>query len=266
MQGTLRVTVAVQCWGAAGLRLLHPGWSPLAQMKTVAAEAEIGHYAALDYGTAAFLVAAGLLSLTRPMWPVLLPVVGLFAADAVAPIGADDNWLLYPAAAARAASIVAPLALALLDWFPPKARFSLARFLIAIAGIRYATAATFAAWGLIAIAESRHPGTLSSALTAIPSEFGQTSLSPDAAGWAMALVGAIHWAFAMNVVSTRSRMVVAMLAGWALLCAALPIYAVGARGLLDAAVRAAEVGAPLVLVLYWTRAIEERGDVLRAAA
>ena len=263
IQGTLRVTVALQCWGVAGLRFLVAGDSPLSRMWSIAKGIDSSQFVLVDQVIGGLLLACGVLCLTRPCWPVLIPLTVLFVGDAVAPIGTDENWLAYPRAIAAAATGAAPVALLLVDWYPPKARFSLARFLIAIAIVRYAVAMTFLSLGLLTIHESRFAGPIAEVVAGIPQRMADASLSPDAVGWALSLLGAIHFAFAMNIGTTRSRGIAASLAVWGLLWTAAPMFASGARGLLELMQHFARVGLPIALVLYWMRSIEERGDVLR---
>ena len=266
MTASLRVTVALQCWGAAGLRLLAPGRSPLSTMWSVAKGMEPDRFVLVDQVIGGVLLAAGLLCLTRPMWPVMIPLTVLFVGDAVAGIGYDQSWLSWPRAIAASATAAAPVALMLIDWFPPRARFSLARFLISVAIVRAAVALTFAALGLLAIHESRFPGPIADVIAKTPQQLAGVSLSENAVGWVLALVGAMHLAFAMNIAATRSRGMSAALAAWGLVWAAAPIFAFGARGVLDLLHDFARIGLPIVLLLYWIRAIEERGEVLRAAS
>ena len=263
MQATLRVTVALQCWGTAAARLLDAGSSPFVYMRSIGLDQPVAELAWMDQAAGGFLLAAGLLSLTRPAWPVLILVTVIFAADAFAPVGFDPGWLSWLSVGVGAASIIAPVALLLIDWWPPKARFSLARFLIAILFVRYAVGGTFLALGLKAIHQSRHAGDLTTQLQAVADRTAGRALTEDAAGWALALIGAISLAFALNVLASRSRGMMCALAVWGLLLVSLPLLSEGAFGVCLVFGRLAWVGLPIVLLLYWSRSIEEGAEVLR---
>ena len=217
----------------------------------------------VDQATGAALLVCGLLSLTRPCWPVLIPVTLVLAGDAAAPLGSAPGWLSWLGLAIAAATFVAPVALMLVDWYPPRARFSLARFLIALLLARYAVVATFLAIGVKALHESRHAGSLVRLVQAVPEQLAGRPLHAEALGWVLTLLGAFTIAFALNMLIARNRGMAAALVAWGLLLLVMHLFAEGARGLLEMAARFAWLGLPTVLLLYWSRSIEERGDVLR---
>lgn len=263
IQAALRVTVALQCWGLGAMKLLDAGNSAFVQMRAMGKHVDPSSLAWLDQATGGFLLAAGLLALTRPIWPLLFVVCVAFAAEAFAPVGMSVGWHGWVLMATWGGAIVAPVALLLIDWFPPKARFSLARFLIAITMVRYGVAIAALALGLQAVYESRHAGTLAEHLQRVAESAAGRTLSDDALGWSLALIGAVCLAMGLNVLASRAWGVMAMLGVWGLLLAATHLVASGAYGVAEFLSRFAWAGLPVALALYWSRSVEDRGDVLR---
>lgn len=260
---TLRVVVAAQCFGAAILRFVNAGESNIAILIAKSQEAELSRLVTIDQVTGGLLVACGMFSLTRPCWPVLGPLMLYFVCESVAKLGQGESWLLYIEPVEHAARICAPMALMLIDWFPPAAKFSLWRFMTTGSIIRTAAACTFAGHGLVALENALNGGHFHT-LVQDASWFLLDRSLPDAiVSMALAIIGSVDVAVAFNLLLTRSRSIAAWMVFWGFITAGSRIFHYPAfEGIGQMLVRFANGGAPLVVFLYWTLAVREREHMI----
>lgn len=261
--GTLRVVVSAQCFGAGALRFLRPGESNIAALLSAGQRVDTALLPTVDQVTGGILIACGIFSLTRPCWPILGPLVVFFFSDSVAKLGQGEHWTLYVEPIEHAVRIATPLALLLVDWYPPKSKFSLWRFMSAGTVIRQATAATFLGHGVIALHSALHGGAFALLIQGASWHLTDRSLPDEVVSYALVAIGAIDIAVALNLMLTRSRAVAVYMVSWGFLTAASRVFVFdGLEGVAEMIVRFANGGAPLVVFLYWTLAIREREHVI----
>jgi hypothetical protein len=257
LQGALRVTVAVQCWGAAAQAVQGSGLSPPMQLLQAArvipeALAERG-----DALAAAVLVVIGLAVLVRPNWPGLLATVGWFAAAAAAAVlGPGESWdWLSPGE--QLVRIAAPMSLALLDWWPPRARFSLGRFLVALWMLRATAGLSTIAQGIKTLADTLHREQLYELLEGfVVCCIGPAPPVEHHERW-LGLVGGLDVGLALAFLTVRSRPAAGLLIGWNVLRIGAWTLAFGTQGYSETLLRVAQAGGPLVILLFWLLTVRE---------
>jgi len=245
----LRLVVAVQCWGVA-LRRFHVGlestigdvlfhdleWSEAAMLLT-------------EDAAAWCMLAAGVLTLLRPCWPVLGPVSLWMLLLSLAQVWRDDGFVPQLEPLEQAARVCAPLALLLIEFWPPKRTLTPGRTQIAVQLLRIGTALTFFGHGLVAL--WHNPQFIDLIITSGQKLLGK-SIPESACKEALTVIGYIDIALAVALCCTRSRAVAGYMAFWGVVTAASRIVHQGESGIHEALVRAANGGAPLVLLLYWS--------------
>ena len=261
--GSLRVATAVQCFGAAGVQFLEAGGSAVAEMLRAGGRPMPADFVTIDRAVGGLLIACGLFSLTRPCWPVLLPVTLWFLADAIAPLSAGTDWWLFLGPAAKAASVLVPAALMVVDLYPPKAKFSLMRFLVGGSACRAGAVVSFAGLGLSALYDARFGGDLLTTVKKAIWVFRGQTPSDETASYALLVVGAVCFAGAMNLAAARTRGVAAAMVGLGLLLAGANVFLRGPAGALYFLKGVGPAGAALVTFWYWTLSIREREGQLR---
>ena len=260
---TLRVTTAAQCFGAAAVTLWQAGESPVAQMMAVGRDLSAEQTLLLDRVAAVCLAASGMFSLTRPCWPVLLPVTAWFAADAAAPLSAGDEWWRWLGPLAAAASVLVPATLMLIDLYPPRAKFSLARFLIGGLFVRSGAAAAFLGVGGQCLYHARAGGGPASMMHRAGWVLTGQTLHEDVVAYGLLGTGAVLVGLAINLMAARAR---AVAAAMTVLGAALAVCEVFRHGPIGAAHMLQQLslaGAPATVFLYWAVSIREQDGQLR---
>lgn len=260
---TLRVAVAAQCFGAAILNLARPGTSNLAVL-LVEAEKMLPDKAILfDQIAGGLLAACGMFSLTRPCWPVLGPVTIYFLANAFAKLGQGEHWTLYLEPLEHAARIALPLGLLILDWYPPRLKFSLFRFMTTGSLARTAAAVTFASHGVVALNHAISGGHFVTLIQDAAWYLADRSIPDGVVSLVLGAIGGIDIAVALNLLLTRSRFVSGWMVFWGFATAGSRIFHFPAvEGVGEMLVRFANGGAPLVVFLFWTLAVREREHVI----
>ncbi|MCA9054178.1 MAG: hypothetical protein KDA75_10100 [Planctomycetaceae bacterium] len=252
---TLRIAVAVQCWGAAGERLHADGDFGLLKFLTgPAGFADSAATAVLDKA-AWGLLACGFLTLVRPCWPVLIGVTGWFAF--VAAIGgASHNDVLLPVA--HGARYLVPLALLLLDFWPPPAKFSLGRAMVALFFLRLGIVLTFAGYGFVALQQSRAGGPFVELVSGSAANVFRHQLTTEQAQTALGVIGGMNLGLALGLLLVRSRAMVLFMAAWGGLAAMSHVLALGPQAWDEVLILAASCGGPASLFFYWWLAVREQ--------
>lgn len=257
LKATLRVVVAVQCLGAAGRVLSMGAESTIARFLmfnqgwTEARALQVDQYGAYA------LIACAILTLLRPCWPVLLPVTAWFAATSAMAVIRDEGAVPVLEPFEHAARYGAPLALLLLDFWPPTLKSHLGRTALCMWILRLAAAATFAGHGIVALLHGMEGGHFVDLLTAFCEKVLGRQISEGDARWALAVIGGIDLGLAVNVVVSRSKPVVLYMAFWGFATASTRIVLMGLEAWPEVLIRAANGGIPLVLLLYWTLSIRQ---------
>lgn len=264
VQGTLRVLVAIECFGLAAGRLhlnrttpftefLAPGygWGPeqIARVETNAA-----------YG----LIVAGILTLFRPSWAFLVPVVVWVAGIAATSALAGESFLSKIEAVEHCVRVMCPLALLLIDFWPPKVRPTLAFCLSSIGLLRLASVVTFTAHGIAALYQFQNPnaGQLTEIVTLSLQNLFQYDVTAINAQRALAGIGAIEVAMATALMSSRNRGVAMGMFLWGLSVAMSYTLAYGSEGYDQTLIRIGMGGAPLCVLLFWLKAVQEQQPLI----
>jgi len=259
VQATLRIVVAVQCWGVAANWL--SGGAHAAALQFAMEHGGMAASAAsrLDNIVSVAMLACGVLTLTRPCWPVLLPVAGWMVSESVFKLILNDQWL---EPAEHAVRYLAPLALVLIDFWPPRLKFALGWAAMALWMLRAGAAATFAGHGLVAIFQSGTGGPFVGLITHSAETVLGATVTEDQARVVLAVIGGVDIGVALNMLICRSRGVAFWMMFWGFAAAASRVTAYGPERYYDILIRIANGGVPAVIWLYWMRAIREQPSTL----
>ena len=269
---TLRISIAIQCLGLAREALLFQ--SPVFEF--LWNSPDVG---GLGWNEArvvwihqiagwCLVVSAGL-TLVRPCWPVLMPVVlwQLLHVIAKTRMGGDPFYEIN--LLAQSTRILAPLGLMLLDPWPLDSwqrrtrpmkpdlsakHLSAERVTAAFVLLRIAVAITFAAHGFEAW--QRHPKFVDFNIVVAHDLLGW-SVTQDTAEAILAAIGTIDLVAAvLLLLGRRWRAVVFYMAFWGLVTALARVVYAGAAEFSvtyhQTFVRACHAGVPLAIGLYWT--------------
>lgn len=255
VQATLRIAVALECWGLAAARLAHgDDWGLTSLMTQQLGFNAVMAEASLD-NVARGLVLCGLLTLFRPCWPVLLPVTVCFAAVSAA------GPLLGTAPhqpATHAVRYLTPLALLLLDFWPPHVKFSLGRAIVAFLFLRLGIVMSFAAQGWLAINQSRAGGPLVQQLETALSRVLQWTSTTAQTQTVLGVIGGLYIGLALGLLLVRSRGIAALLTLCGGLAAMTYVIAGGPTAWDQTLLHAVSAGAPAALFLHWWLAVKEQ--------
>ena len=257
LKATLRVIVAIQCLGAATQNLSMGVEWPVANFLVV--EMDYGRVMVDQYATyAAYaLIACGILTLLRPCWPVLLPVTVWFIAGSLVKVVRNESPLSILEPVEHAARYTAPLALMVLDFWPPSFKSHLGRTVVAMWLLRLAAAATFIGHGLVALYQAVNGGHFIDLLTSTTSAVLGRDLSMDEARAGLSIIGGVDLGVAISLLCSRAKPVALYMAAWGFATAATRMIAAGPAAFPETLVRVANGGLPLVLLLYWSLSIKE---------
>ncbi len=252
---TLRIVVALECWGLAASWLA--AQDDLGMLNFLQQQMQwTPETAALWMNRSAWaLVACGVLTLLRPCWPVLIPVIACFGCVAAASTVSENNPILP---AIHAVRILAPAVLLLLDFWPPKTDFSLGRATVAIFLLRLGSSATFLGIGLVCLDQARTGGPLVELLAQTLEKGFQKSPTADQAQRWLGWIGSLDVALGLGVLFCRSRFFALAMAVWGTLWMACRLLAFGPEAYHLVLIRAAVGGAPAALFVYWLMAVREQ--------
>jgi hypothetical protein len=253
----LRVVVAIQCWGAAADRLHGRSISDFARHAFQGLDPASAEAIQFDRFVAIALLLMGLLVLVRPAWVALLAVLGWFTVQAVGALTAADGTTNWIVPAEQLVRIMAPLSLALIDWWPPKLKFSLGRFLFAMGLLRIAATVSIAAGGVSMLISGGDPSRLLPLAKKALVMIGSADPSDATAGMAMGLIGGIDLGMALSLIATRSRGVAVLVGLWSVWRICLWTLAYGPQGYSETLLRVAQAGAPLAMAAFSYLAVKE---------
>lgn len=252
---TLRIAVTLGCWGTAMARLSRGddfGLTPLLALQAGFTPATAD--ALLD-NIARGLAVCGLLTLVRPCWPVLLPVTAWFVFVAAAgPLFTGEPFR----PATHAARYLTPLALLLLDFWPPRTKFSIGRAMVALLLLRLGIIVTFAAEGVLAILQSRAGGPLAAQLATALERVVRWSAATEQAQTALGVVGGLYLGLALGLLLVRSRGISLLMTLCGAMGAMTYVIAGGADAWPQTLLHAVAPGAAFALFLYWWLAVKEQ--------
>lgn len=256
IQATLRVTVAVVCWGWAARQLHLKVPSPVAGLLDSWLHVDPARVAGIESITSYALIAVGIITLIRPCWFVLLPAnLWLTLAAVGVGIQSDEHKLL--AALEHAAGAVAPLALMLIDFWPPRVKFSLGMHATGLWLLRIGASVAFIAQGTHALIQGHFGGPWHDVMAQALDHLARREFSDRDVSFALAVLGACDIAvgFALWIRRSRIAAIVAALVG--IVAAGFFTAAFGETRYADTLIRAAIIGGPATLLCHWWLAIIE---------
>lgn len=257
VQGTLRVFVALQCWGYAAAHLHFGAKSAMARMLEREFFLPAGDTGFIDQGTAIALAIAGMSCLLRPAWPILFC---LFVGQIV--FVGSKAWLSeggHPALVLmqHGTMLFSPIILACADLWPSRQKFSLG-FWIAIAALmRLAICASLLGIGLQSILDSHNQGELLRVSTGtLRLVTGQTPTTESAQS-ALCIAGALQFGLGLTLLLARSRAAASLATLVGTLTAASYSLGLGMAGYPRTLTHLILAGMSAALGLFWMNAIQE---------
>ena len=259
VQGALRVAVSVQCAGAAIAEWQRTDDSPV--LALLRSTYEIPSEGTLQFGTyAAYALGiAALLTLMRPLWPLLVIVTFWFGACAVARYLETEQ---APAAGALIIHVVSPLVLLLVDFWPPPLAFSIGRATVSLALLRMGIILSLGFHAALVWCELADPGRWSQLVDQAVRVMEVPSAGAGLTRQVLAAILALDAALAVNLLLSRSRPAALLPAAWCIALAALPLIARGPDAAAESLLLASAGGAPLALGLYWMMSVKEQPPII----
>lgn len=255
VRASLRVSVALMCWGLAaqGLSdsaessavavLLSRGWVP----EDRAAEC-------LQWASYA-MIACGIFTLMRPCWFVLVPVVAWTGAGAAAAAMLDNDPVRT---LDQSVLVIAPFSLLLIDFWPPPLKFSLGRTRFSLGLLRTAAAASLFAQAALFVREIGGTAAFAGSLEAAIHQFKPIELAEPRMSQLLAGLAAVNVAFGLVLLTARQRDVVFFSVLWSIALAAIPVVANGMAGVPLMMTDVPRAGSALAICLFWMLAVKEQ--------
>lgn len=257
VQATLRVFVALQCWGYAAAHLQFGAQSAWARLLEKEFFRPASEAALVDQGAAVLLAICGMICLLRPAWPVLL---GLCLGQAVfvgSKVWLHEGGLPIIVVARHAAVVLSPLILGCADFWPGRKKFSLGFWVAIAATMRAAVCCSFLGNGLQGLIESHHSGELVRVATGALEKFTRQTPSPADARTALAIASAIQLGVGLSLLLNRSRPAAALAAVVGVFLAGCYSIGLGMAGYPRTLTHLVEGGIAAALYLFWTSATHE---------
>lgn len=257
VQGTLRVFVALQCWGYAAAHLHFGAQSAMARVLEREFFIPAGDTRLLDLGAAVALAVAGMSCLLRPAWPIL---VGVFVGQ-IAFVG-SKAWLAeagHPVLILmqHAAMLCSPILLACADMWPAKPKFSLGFWIAITYLMRLSICSSLIGMGLQSILDSHTPGELLRVATGTLLTLTRESPSTATAQSALCITGALQFGLGLTLLLSRSRPAASLATIVGFLTAASYSLGLGIAGYPRTLTHLILAGIPAALGLFWMNAIQE---------
>lgn len=262
VQATLRVIVAVQCWGyaASHLHLHHP--YAFLEVIQLGYDIPAEQFAQLQQKVAYFLIGCGAITLLRPMWLLLIPLVVWHAGMALSGVISDQDLPKILQLFIEAVRWNIPLALLLVDFWPPRVKPTLAFCLSAIGFVRLATAVTFVAHGISLLYQFQSGGHAVDVVMQCGIKLFEKALEPNQARLILAGAGVTEIVLAASFLSSRNRLVALFMTLWGLMIAVSETFAFGSEGYHQTLMQFAMGGAPFAVLLFWINAYREQKPII----
>jgi len=262
VQATLRIIVAIQCWGYAASYLHHHNSFAFLEVIQQGYDMPAEKFTQLEKNTAYFLAASGFITLFRPIWLLLIPLIVWQSGSAVSGIIADQSLPAILQPFIEAVRWVVPLALLLVDFWPPRVKPTLAFCLSAVGLVRLATAVTFLAHGIGVLYQSQNGGEAVEVVTLCALNLFEKTLLPAQVQLALAATGIVEIVFAVSILSSRNRMVALLMTFWGIMIAASETFAFTFNGYHRTLMQFAMGGAPFAVLLFWMKAYREQKPII----
>lgn len=254
VQATLRVFVALQCWGYAAAHLHFGAKSALARVLESEFFLSASETVLVDRGAAIALAICGIVCLLRPAWPVLL---GLFCGEAAfvaAKAFLGEGGRPGIIVTRHAAMVLSPLILGCADFWPGRRKFSLG-FWIAIAWMmQFAIIVSFIGNGLEGLIESHQGGDLVRVATGTIEKFTRQTPRPQDAQTALAIASAVQLGLGLSLLLNRSRQAAGAAAVVGILLAGCYALGLGMAGYPRTLTHMIHGGLAAALCLFWSSA------------
>ncbi len=262
VQATLRVIVAIQCWGYAASHLHHgKSYIFLKLLKSNYNLSDEQVVLFTDYA-AYFLIGYGVVTLFRPMWLILMPLTIWQTGMAVSLLVLEPGIQSQLEMAEQSVRFVVPTSLLAIDFWPPRVKPTLAFCLSSIRMLRLATAVTFLGQGLMALYQFQNGGEFVELVTLSAQNLFDKAIEPAQARQVLAVVGVVDIVAAVSLMSSRNRFVAFLLVLWGLTTAASYTFAYGFEGYDSTLIRIASAGAPLAVLTFWMTAYKEQDPII----
>ncbi|MCA8999277.1 MAG: hypothetical protein KDA80_19950 [Planctomycetaceae bacterium] len=262
VQGILRVTVAIQCFGLAVARWHQGRQTPFSAMLAQGKGWTTEQVAQFENGAAMAMAIIGVTLLFRPSWLTLMPVLVFQAGIATATVVMEHGPHPLFSSLEQAVALAAPLALLLIDFWPPGIRPNLVLTLSAMALLRLATVITFVTQGILALLQFRSGGSLTKVIIQTAQNVAHREVTEAQAQLALGVIGVVQIALAFSLLMARSKASALWMAIVGLLSAASRTLAFGMQGYDLSLLRFAEAGVPFVLLMFWLLAYQEQPAVI----
>lgn len=254
---TLRVFVALQCWGYAAAHLHFHSQSPLAVVLQKEFFITASETSLFDFCAALSLVMCGVSCLLRPAWPLLLAMTAgqmMFVA-AKAWLGEGSHPAII--VANHACIMLSPFLLGCADFWPGHRKFSLG-YWIAIAWLmRMAVCVALIGQGIDGIIQSQKADELVRVARGTIEKLTLEEPTQSQARMALAMVSAMQIAIGSSLAINRSRTsagLAALLGVFVATCYSLGLDMVGYPRTL---IHLIDGGMAAALGFYWVGAIQE---------
>lgn len=259
LQGTLRVAVAMQCLGIAAARL-HLGETaacvPLLEQAYGLAPAEIG---LLQSGVAWGCLVIGLVTLCRPSWVFLFPLCCWEFLNAASGTLYGEGLLAQGAWALQAPQYVVPLALLLIDLWPPALKTTLIMARMAVMFSLIAGIVALGAHGWITLQQLDGEGEVFRIVQKLARDVVRYPLSTQHLRQITLAVGLAEIAAAACLLCGRVKLVAGGSVLWWMTYSIGLAVTGGMTGYAQALQLAANWGGMLMVLQFWLFAIHERG-------
>lgn|GEM_PF-2264899 len=250
MQGALRVIVAGYCFGAAASRLHQGRLDPLVSFLFPMEEGAGSQLGTMSDMVAYGLLVIGALTLLRPVHLLLLGVVVHAAGTAVAGMFPEDvPWSAWTPVY-LATTWIAPIALLLMDFWPPRMKSSLVICLSSVGLLRLASVATFLSLGLFCLEQCQQGGSWVNLLQSAAQNGFHERLSDEESRKLLGYCSGIHFAVAAAMLTSRAGAVPVLAALWGVLWTMLPLFSEGQKGYDQSLFAISQWGAPLVVAIF----------------
>jgi len=244
---------------------LHQGrFTPLSAMFALGKDWPHELVVQFENGAGIALAAFGVGILFQPSWLTLIPVLAFQTGVAVAGVVMAQGSHPLLEALEQSVRIAAPLALLLVDFWPPRIRPNLVLCLSATALLRIGAVVTFFARGLDALIQFREGGRLTELLVLGMKNGFHRELTEMQAQLTLAGIGAAEIAAAFALMNTRNRPVGFGLTAWGFVSALSLTVAYGVNGYDLTLIHLADGGVPLALTMFWVLAYREQTAVILA--
>lgn len=257
VQATLRITVTLVCWGWAARSLHLQNASPVAGLLETWLSLDAPQVAKVESITAYALIAAGALTLLRPCWFVTFPVF-LWLTTAAVGVGFHAAAHKPLAALEHLPGGTAALALILVDFWPPKLKFSLGMHASGLWLLRVSCSTAFIAQGFHAVIQSQFGGDWIPVMQQAMEHLSGKQFTDRDVRFALAVLGAVDIAAGFAFLIRRSRLAAICATTWGIAAAGFFTVASGETMYAETLVRAALVGGPATLFCYWSLSLQEQ--------